>query len=276
MRKATIVTTVALAAIVAGGVLAAARGAAEPQRQRGQRFGGRQAEVDVGPGSLLVPYDGRFTFARLRYDEGISAGGFFGRRRGGGAPWSHDYPRAETHLMKILSELTTIEPYEGEMGSSIVSLGDPELFKYPVAYMSEPGYWTMTDAEALNLRNYLLKGGFLIFDDFRGYDWNNFEAQLRRVLPDARLAALDVSHPVFQTFFATQSLQFQQYYDRGTPEFVGVFEDNDPAKRLMIIANYNNDIGEYWEWSDTGYVAIDLSNEAYKFGVNYIVYGITH
>jgi hypothetical protein len=279
--KTTVLAMIAVAALTVAGVLAAATagGTADGeslQRQRGFR-GQREAPVEVGPGSVLVPYDGRFTFARLRYDDGLTAGSFFGRRRrGGGAPWSHDYPRAERHLAKILAELTSIEPYDGEQGGSIVAIGDPELFKYPLSYMSEPGYWTMSDAEALNLRNYLLKGGFIIFDDFRGYDWNNFETQLRRVLPDARFVNLEVTHPIFQSFFAVESLNFQQYYDQGTPEFVGVFEDNDPSKRLMLIANYNNDVGEYWEWSDTGYVPIDLSNEAYKLGVDYIVYGITH
>ncbi len=58
--------------------------------------------------------------------------------------------------------------------------------------------------------------------------------------------------------------------------YQGIFEDNDPKKRLMAIANYNGDIGEFWEWSDTGYAPIDLSNEAYKVGVNYMIYGLTH
>jgi hypothetical protein len=277
MTARTTLGAAAVVVLLAGAVVAAAAIAGGQRPRRGFR-GQREAAAEVPEGSSLVPYDGRFTFARLRYEEGIAAEGFsfFRRRRGRGAPWSHDYPRAERHLMKILDEVTAIDPYDGEQGGSIVAIGDPELFKYPVAYMAEPGYWTMTDAEAGNLRQYLLKGGFIVFDDFRGYDWRNFEAQVRRVLPEGRLVSVGLEDPIFHSFFDIESLEFHQYYDRGTPEFMGVYEDNDPAKRLLLIANYNNDIGEYWEWSDTGYVPIDLSNEAYKFGVNYFVYGITH
>jgi hypothetical protein len=178
--------------------------------------------------------------------------------------------------MKILNEITTLEPYMGPAGGTIVDIGSPDLFKYPLAYMCEPGYWSQTDEEAANLRAYLKKGGFIIFDDFRGGDWMNFEMQMRRVLPDVRFVQLDLSHPVFHAFFDIETLAFHQFYDRDTPFFYGVFENNDPQKRLVAVVNYNNDIGEYWEFSDTGWTPIDLSNEAYKFGVNYIIYGMTH
>ncbi len=126
------------------------------------------------------------------------------------------------------------------------------------------------------MRNYLQKGGFVIFDDFRGRDWENFDQQMRRVLPEGRFVELDAKNPIFHSFFEINSLEFVQMYDRGKASFLGIFEDNDPGKRLLLIANYNNDIGEYWEFSDEGYVPIDLSNEAYKFGVNYVVYALTH
>lgn len=251
---------------------------------RGRSF--RSEPQNLEPGQ--VTYDGRFVFARLRYnveqpsDGGLSIGeGMFGggRRRGGNRepPWSHDYPRAERNFMKILDEITTVHPYTGPAGGVIVDIGSPDLFKFPISYMAEAGYWTQTDEEAANLGAYLRKGGFLIFDDFRGGDWTNFEFQLERTLPGARLVLLDVSHPVFHAFFDVASLDFVQFYGRNEHAyFYGVFEDNDPSKRLMLIANYNNDIGEYWEFSDTGWTPIDLSNEAYKFGVNYIVYGLTH
>jgi hypothetical protein len=239
----------------------------------------RSETTNLEPGQ--VPYDGRFVFARLRYTEGVSpdelGGGRFGRRgRGQGPPWSHDYPRAERHFMKILQEITTLDAYTGPAGGAIVDIGSRELFNYPVSYMAEAGFWTQTDAEAANLRAYLLKGGFMLFDDFRGADWTNFETQMRRVLPDVRMVELDLSHPVFHSFFDIATLEFKQYYDRGKPLFIAAFEDNDPNKRLLFVANYNNDVGEYWEWSDTGWTPIDLSNEAYKLGVNYVVYGMTH
>ena len=142
--------------------------------------------------------------------------------------------------------------------------------------MAEAGFWTQTDEEAANLGAYLQKGGFMIFDDFRGNDWTNFETQMRRVLPDVRMVELDVSHPIFHAFFDIATLEFKQFYDRDKPLFIGAFQDNDPTKRLLFIANYNNDVGEYWEFSDTGWTPIDLSNEAYKLGVNYIIYAMTH
>ena len=230
------------------------------------------AAADVLPGNTA--YDGRFVFVRVSYDMARRGGGggfFFGRD----IPWAHDYPRAERNLTKILAEVTYAKPFQGPNGGNVLPLDDPELDKFPFAYMSEPGYWTMSDQEALGLRAYLRKGGFLVFDDFRGDHWDNFESQMRRVLPDARLVELDISHPIFHSFFDIETLDMPRMYDLPT-RFYGVFEDNDPNGRLMVVANYNNDIGEYWEYSDTGWLPIDLSNEAYKFGVNYVMYAMTH
>jgi hypothetical protein len=254
-----------------------------PDRRQRPRFNSleRPDTTDLEPGQ--VPYDGRFVFARLRYTQGVSpdelGGGRFFRGRGGRSqrpPWSHDYPRAERNFMKILKEITTLNLYDGPIGGAIVDIGSKELFRYPVSYMCEPGFWTQTDDEAANVSAYLRKGGFVIFDDFRGNDWTNFEAQMRRVLPDVRMVELDLTSPIFHAFFDVTTLEFKQYYDRGKPYFVGAYQDNDPTKRLLFIANYNNDVGEYWEYSDTGWTPIDLSNEAYKLGVNYIIYGMTH
>jgi hypothetical protein len=176
--------------------------------------------------------------------------------------------------MKILSSLTFVSPHMEE--SNILTLDDPRLFDSPLAYMSEPGFWTMSDEEVEGLRNYLLKGGFVIFDDFRGPHWDNFERQMRRVMPEGRLVQLDASQPIFHSFFEIPSLDFIPPYGGDRPIFYGMFEGNDANKRLMLIANYNNDLGEYWEYSETGWVPVDLSNEAYKFGVNYIIYAMTH
>jgi hypothetical protein len=217
-----------------------------------------------------VPYDGRFTFARIRFDPMGGESDFFGRRD---LKWDHDFPRAERNFMRILRELSTVRPYMD--GGNVLELDDPELFKYPLVYMCEPGFWAPTDAEAAALRAYLQKGGFIIFDDFFAGHWYNFEAQMRKVLPQARLVPLDPSHPIFDSFFHIESLDFGEER-RGVPVYYGIFEDNDPAKRLIAIANYNNDIGEYWEWSDAGYLPIRPTNEAYQLGVNYVVYGMTH
>ena len=237
------------------------------------------ALTPVGAGSSLdvsgenPEYDGSFTFVRLSYEMSLRGGSFLGGRD---LPWAHDYPRAERNLTKILDEVTSLNLFQGASGGNVLAFGDPELHRFPFAYMSEPGYWTQTDTEAESLRSYLLKGGFLIFDDFRGDHWYNFEAQLKRVLPDAQLVELDISHPVFHSFFDIKTLEMDDWMYGLPPRFYGVFEDNNPDARLMIIANYNNDIGEYWEYSDTGWLPIDLTNEAYKFGVNYVMYAMTH
>ena len=219
-----------------------------------------------------APYDGRFTFVRVRFDPLGGERGYWRVDR----KWDHDVPRAEFHFMKIMSELSTLRPYME--GGNIFTLDDPEIFRYPIAYLSEPGFWTMSDKEAESLRSYLLKGGFLIVDDFIGDHWVNFEARMRQVLPQGRLVELDASHPIFDSFFHIQSLEgfTHPYFWHPQSKFYGVFEDNDPKKRLLVIANYNNDLGDYMEWSDEGFLPVPLTNEAYKLAVNYVMYAMTH
>ena len=223
-------------------------------------------------GSENRPYDGRFQFVRLSYRYGLSS---FGGRREALAPWAHDHPRADVHYMKILSELTHLRPRT--TGSNTFALDDPELMRFPYAYMSEPGFWVPSESEVSGLRNYLLKGGFVVFDDFRGRDWDNLQSQMRRVFPDLGFTQLDGSHPLFHAFFEIPDLSvLETPYGDLPAEYHGLFERNDPSGRLMVVAGVNNDLGEYWEYSDTGFVPVDLSNEAYKFGVNYVMYAITH
>jgi hypothetical protein len=178
--------------------------------------------------------------------------------------------------MKILSELTFTRTAD-EQGN-IRTLDDPDMSMFPIIYMSEPGFLTLTEAEAEGLRSYLQKGGFIIFDDFRGNHIQNLFQQMRRVMPDQAFQQVDVAHPIFHSFFEINALDpHSGYYNReGPTEWWGLFEDNDPGKRLMAIANNNHDLGELWEFSDTGYEPVDITNEAYKFGVNYVVYAMTH
>jgi hypothetical protein len=259
-----------VAIAVAAGVLGLAVGGAVLAQERWFGFGGDQ-DAEMGGNTA---YDGRFVFVRLRYGGGGL--GSFGYRRFSYSGWAHDYPRADVHFMKILNEITLLRPRLD--GSNILALDDPELGNFPVAYLSEPGGWHPTDSEAEGLSAYLRKGGFVIFDDFDGpRDWNNLEGQMRRVLPDARFFQLDGTHPIFHAFFEIDAPEkFVPPYGTAPPEFHGIFEDNDPTKRLMVIANHNNDVGEYWEFSDTGFMPVDLSNEAYKLGVNYVMYAMTH
>jgi hypothetical protein len=256
----------ALAVLIAGAATASA------QRDPSTRPGARSGQARDSGYSTDVAYDGRFTFVRLRWksDFGVS------RRRGFSAAWNHDYPRAEQNLSAIINELTYLDVRTD--GSRILTLDDPELFRYPIALMWEPGFWNLADREADAFRAYLLKGGFAIFEDFDGADqWANFEAQMQRVLPDARFVRLDNTHHIFDSFFKIQDIDAIVHpMSRIKPSYYGVYEDNDPSKRLMVVANYDNDVPEYWEWSGQGLFPFDASNEAYKLGVNYMIYGLTH
>ena len=196
-----------------------------------------------------------------------------GMEAGRDVKWAHDYPRGERHFTKIIAELSTIRTRT--LVTNIVTLDDPELFKYPIAYLCEPGFWVPSDAEVLGLRNYLTKGGFIIFDDFAGPHWRNFEAQMLKVLPKAKLVKLTIDHPIFDSFYHIKDLNYKHPYYGMPSEFFGIFENNDPKRRLLAVVNYNNDISEYWEWSDESVFPIDMSNEAYKLGVNYMVYALT-
>ncbi len=232
-----------------------------------QRRGGGGRGIQIEPNA---PYDGRLTWVRVRYSMGDDGG--FGFR--GAPPWTHDYPRGERHFMKIISELSTTRTRT--LQSNIMPLDDPQLGKFPVALMAEPGFWRPSEAEVLGLRNYLQKGGFIIFDDFAGEHWMNFETQMSKVFPKLRAIQMTIDHPIFDAFYRIKTLEMDHPYYRGMKSvFYGWFEDNDPKKRLLAIADYNNDLSEYWEFSDTGMFPINLSNEAYKIGVNYVIYALT-
>jgi hypothetical protein len=222
-----------------------------------------------GPHETDFDYDGQVTFVRLRWNSGFGRGGF-------GAAWNHDLPRAEQHLAMIVRELSLVNMRTD--GSKILMLDDPELFKYPIAFMWEPGFWNLTDEEATAFRAYLAKGGFAVFEDFDGaQQWSHFEAQMQRVLPGGRFVRLDRTHPIFDCFFRVQDIDAIVHPMTGIrPSYYGIFENNDPSRRLMVVANYDNDVPEYWEWSGQGLYPFDTSNEAYKLGVNYLIYGLTH
>ena len=191
-----------------------------------------------------------------------------------GSRWSHDYPRADLHLSRLLSELTTIDTRTET--TLVLTLDDPELFRHPIIYISEPGFWGMSETEAQNFGRYIQKGGFLIFDDFEQEQWHNFEAQMRRVLPSVQFVELDVSHPIFQSFYGMETIDFPHPLVDVMPTYYGIYDTNDPDARMIGIVNYNNDVAEYWEWSDTGWLPIDITNEAYKLGINYIIFAMTH
>lgn len=223
--------------------------------------------------SLNVAYNGKYEITRIRYTANERGNyEFFGDRL---QVWEHDYPRAERHMARILAEVTSIVPDLD--ASNIFFADDPNLDRFPYVYHCEAGFWGPTDKEVVGMRNFMLKGGFVIFDDFRGEDWENFIVQLGRVLPGIRPIQLDVTHPIFHVFFDVKELPtVAPTFRRYPPIFYGLFENNDPKGRMMAIVDYNNDVSEYWEWSGTGMFALDLTNEAYKLGANYVIYAMTH
>jgi len=212
-----------------------------------------------------APYDGRFTFVRLSYQVYNRSG------------WEFDYPAMERNFMTIINDLSTLHPHVRE--SNIHSMDDPILSKYPIAYLSEPGWWIPDQPEAEGLRKWLKKGGFLIVDDFYGPQWDNFERSMLAVLPGAKIVRLEVTNPIFNSFFQLKTLEGMYHPDNPgvyPAEYYGIYEDNDPNKRLMVVIDYNNDIGDYMEWSGTGFYQINFSNDAYKIATNYVIYGLTH
>jgi hypothetical protein len=225
---------------------------------------------------------GRFTFVRVRFDTSHIASmyGYSNFLGDQGPPWSHDYPVAGRHLMKIMAELSEIDA-NLDINEPIVTFDDPALFKFPFAYLCEVGFMDLSDEEIQGWREYLLRGGFLMVDDFRAQEQlQNFQDHVKRAFPEYQLKKLDVSHPIFNCFFSIKTLELNPIYGGGYvtrqteyPEFWGL---EDETGRMMMIVNYNYDMSDYWQFSDNPFSPIEETNEAYKFGVNYIIYALTH
>ncbi len=182
--------------------------------------------------------DGNLTFTRLFYGSSLRGFGF------GGAAWSHDYPAADKNLSAIIDYITHIRVRLD--GTNVLDLDDPEIFQNPVLYVWEPGFWTIQPSEAKQLREYLLKGGFVIFDDFEGPDhWDNMVAQMRQALPEHQFIRIDERHPIFHSFYDIRKLDVPHPSMDVPPGYWAMFEDNDPSGRMIALANHNNDIAEY-------------------------------
>lgn len=269
----------ARAAIITVVLIIALASVALAQRGRGGRGGGRGG-YSGRPAryATMDDFRGGFQFCRVVFRQG----------NGDGAGWNVDWPRADINLSIRLSELTRTPvtmDQTNEPETLLINLKSPELFHCPFLMMTEPGGAYLDEEESKNLRAYLQKGGFLIVDDFKlpgwrglpGGGWEPFEENVRRVLPGVKFFDMDPSDPIFHSFFDIASLDdFPQAYTSGKAVFRGVYEDNDPKKRLLMIINYNTDVSQYWEWSGRGFRPFDDTNEAYKLGVNYLIYGLTH
>lgn len=211
-----------------------------------------------------------YTFARVEF----SMGGRSGFNQQGQYAWEHDYPFSEEFFLTMVAQVTGI--HTNPQAFKIVRLDSPDLFKFPFLYFSEPGYMDLTTSETENLREYFNRGGFAMFDDFRGQALVNLEDQMLQVFPNRRLERMKVDDEVFHTFYEIDTLDMPPPYrnpDSNDPSFWGM---KDEKGRLILVANSDNDFGEFWEDIDKGSEALRPAVQSFQFGVNYLTYAMTH
>jgi hypothetical protein len=249
--------------------------------------GARAGQTTAARASGIGPPLPEFTFARLIYQDNSGFGGVGGRGggrggRGGRGSWRTDAPDAEFHVQQGLRRLTRVD-LDG--GFRAVALTDKELFDYPFLYGVEVGRWYLDDEEAAKLREYLLKGGFLMVDDFHGsLQWEGFMASMRRVFPDHEVVEIPDDHEVFHVLFdldhkvqipgiAPLMYGVTHEQDGYDPHWRGVFDDDG---RLMVAINFNMDMGDAWEHADTPEYPQPFTALAYRFASNYVLYAMSH
>ncbi|MFQ5704861.1 MAG: DUF4159 domain-containing protein [Gemmatimonadales bacterium] len=234
----------------------------------------------VSPQEEGPPEPGReFYFTRAEY-SGTRWG--YGRGYGRGS-WATDWPKADIQFLIGVKRLTNIDAYDYD---NPVRLDDPKLRRYPFIYALEVGYMNLTEGEVVGLRSYLLAGGFLVIDDFWGtYQWANFEVQIKRVLPEFSIVDLPLDHPLLNAFYNIDEILQVPNVGNGrrggptweqdgfVPKLRGIFDDRG---RLMVVINWNTDLGDAWEWAEDPWYPLKYSNFAYSLGINMIVYGMSH
>ncbi len=198
-------------------------------------------------------------------------------------PWHHDFPSSDRFIIDLLHEITSVRVSPDSF--RIVDLESPEVFKYPFLYLSEPGFMDLNDKEIANLGEYLRRGGFIMADDFRTPNFlpgDRDELEVLRhylalAVPEYKFARLSVSHPIFHTFYDIPTLEMKPPYGEDTPGFVPEFWGlSDENGNLRLIANYNNDLGDFWKYLDHGDKPLKESGQAIRMGINYIVYAMSH
>ena len=217
-----------------------------------------------------------YAWTRLAYD---SPGYLFGRNRNS---WTTDYPKADRQFLQGVLRYTRLHARARE---NVVRPSESKWFDYPFVYAVEVGYMKLTDKEAAQMREYLLRGGFMVVDDFHGtQEWNNFETQMKKVFPDRAIQEVQISDPIFHCLFDIEEL-FQvpglqwlysgRVYEKdGYDVHYRAIRDDD--QRIMVMINFNQDLGDAWEWADLPQYPERYTSQAYRLGVNYIVYSLTH
>jgi hypothetical protein len=245
---------------------------------------GAFAQSEATPEFLTTPartlmsgqsIDPEFAFVRMVY-TGLGPWNYY-------KAWYTDWPKADRQFILGVRRLTNIRIAEQE---KTMELTDPEIFHYPFIYSVECGHWNFTDAEAAGLREYLKRGGFLFCDDFWGAkEWMNFQQNMSRVLPGAEISELPSSHPVFHSYYdidrviqvpnVGNALYEDRTYEQDglVPHCRGIQNERG---RLIVIINWNTDLGDGWEWADLPGYPAKYSTYAYKIGINAIVYAMSH
>lgn len=243
----------------------------------GQRYRGVLLPL---PTNSLQPEDGdkpsEFYFARLVYTDP-----YFGQDLAD-RPWQIDSPDAERHFLQGLTRLSNIAARDRE---HYVRPADDDFFDYPWIYSVEPGWWDLTDEEVARIREYLLRGGFLVVDDFHGsQEWASFQRGMTKIFPDRAIVDINPSDEIFHTLYDVEpkeqipGLQFVisgRTYERDgvVPQWRGVYDDEG---RLMVMINFNMDLGDAWEHADTPEYPERYTAMAYRMGINYVLYSMTH
>jgi hypothetical protein len=227
-----------------------------------------------------------YYWSRLRYST--AGGGFGGYGYGRGGNWSRDYPKADRDCLIALRRLTRIQarPVEQVVDLDAVdSAGNPTINDFPWVYAVQVQTWTFTDVEAKRLREYLLKGGFIMVDDFHGAaDWERFMNGMLMVFPDRPIEDLTDKDEIFHVLYDLNE-RFQvpgeQYVSTGrtyekdgyVAEWRGIRDDKG---RIMVAICHNMHLGDAWEWADDPRYPEKFASLAFRIAMNYIMYGMTH
>lgn len=212
-----------------------------------------------------------FEFARIVYD-----GGYEWPR------WRADWPDAEYHFNQGLNRLTRIDAASDGV---LVNLTDDAIFDHPWLYVVEVGYMYLSKPEIANLREYLLRGGFLMVDDFHGKaEWQQFASVMRAVFPERPLVPVGEESDLFDIHYeitelvqipGIRSVMNGRTWEKGgvNPGWFVVRDDNN---RIMVAVNFNQDLGDAWEHADDALYPEVFTGQAYRLGVNYVIYAMTH
>ena len=234
------------------------------------------------PADWQVPAE--WTFARLMYPPGPNdgyRGRFDGDWRLGLSLWTQDYPRADRAFAAAVRRLTRINSRAVEQSVNLED-GD-EVYNWPWLYAVQVGEWGLTDAQAKILRDYLLRGGFFMADDFHGtLEEAVFNEKMKHVFPDRPMVEIPNDDPIFHTVFdmddriqvpGEEHLRLGYKADGKVPHWRGIYDDKG---RIMVAISLNSDIGDSWEWADRPSYPEKFSAVGIRLGVNYVVYAMTH